>query len=345
MPQPICSAKHYFLQAFGAQPARYDLGVSFFAIFFALLLEQVRPLPRDSSVPQYASAWVSICARGLDAGRGHHAWLLWCAVVIVPAGTAWAVHALLVSAGGWVGAVMVFIWHVAILYSTLGFRQFSHHFSAIRQALEDGDTSKAIQLLAAWKKIDPSQIPASSLTRMLMEHAVIAAHRHVFAVLGWYAILAALGLGPAGAVLYRMAELAANSLQSGGDADVYGSQYMPFEGNASAKQPLTPLKKMVSPSATAVAQLGWHVIDFVPARATAMAFAVIGNFEEVVDAWRRREHTNSNDALIQMAMAASLALGDEVQPDQLRSLIGLVWRAVVLWLLLIALLTLTRLLS
>lgn len=320
--------------------------MSFFAILLALLLEQVRPLHLGSAVHRSAFAWVRSCARSLDAGRSHHGWLLWCAAVLLPALLTWMAYALLLWLGGWVGAVLAFAWSVLVLYCTLGFRQFSHHFSAIRQALDDGDTAQATKLLAAWKQVDDNQIPADQLTRLLMEHAVIAAHRHVFAVLGWYAVLAALGLGPAGAVLYRMAEFVARYLSADKQEELYGSQYAPLNMRSGAQAAVA--KGLSSPSSQEAAQSAWHVIDFIPARATAMAFAVVGNFEEVVEVWRNRSASGQkidNDGLIQMAMAASLALGDTALPDHLRSLVGLVWRAVVLWLLLIALLTLARLIG
>lgn len=314
--------------------------MSFFAIIFALLIEQVRPMASDSTVHRTAFAWVRLCARNLDAGREHHGWLLWICSVLVPALATWGVYALLLLGGGWIGAVLAFAWSVAILYSTLGFRQFSHRFSAIRRALEDGDTVLAAQSLAAWKQIHAGQIATDQLTQQLMEHAVIAAHRHVFAVLGWYAVLAALGLGPAGAVLYRMSEFISRYFHADSQDDLYGSVHHSLEpeSRAGLAQPFS------SPSSQQAAQTAWHVIDFIPARATAMAFAVVGNFEEVIEAWRSRL-PSCNDGVIQMAMTASLALGNTASPEHLRSLVGLVWRAVVLWLLLIALLTLARLLG
>ena len=42
----------------------------------------------------------------------------------------------------------------------------------------------------------------------LIEHSLLAAHRHVFGVFFWFVLLSTFGLGPAGAVLYRMAEFA-----------------------------------------------------------------------------------------------------------------------------------------
>ena len=314
--------------------------MSFFAILLAFLLEQVRPMPLHSDVQRMAFGWVRICARSLDAGRSHHGWLIWGCAVLLPALLVWMVYVLLLASGSWVSAVLAFAWSVAVLYGTLGFRQFSHHFSSIRQALDDGDQERATQLLAAWRQVDASQITADQLTSSLMSHAVIAAHRHVFAVLGWYAVLAALGLGPAGAVLYRMAEFVARYFHTDRQDDLYESVHQSLEPKPQAGLAQT----LSSPSSRQAAQTAWHVVDFIPARATAMAFAVVGNFEEVVEAWRSKQQL-SNDSVIKMAMTASLALGDTALPEHLRSLVGLVWRAVVLWLLLIALLTLARLLG
>jgi adenosylcobinamide-phosphate synthase len=314
--------------------------VSFFAILLALLLEQVRPMLPSNAMQRNAFAWVRACARSLDAGRSHHGWLLWICAVLLPALVAAGVHMLLLLSGGWVGAVLAFVWSIAVLYCTLGFRQFSYHFSAIRQALDDSDVVQATTLLAAWKQVDTNEIAPANLTRLLMEHAVIAAHRNVFAVLGWYAVLAALGLGPAGAVLYRMAEFVSRNFRANSQDDLYASAHHSLEPTLSSDLANT----LSSPSSQDAAQTAWHVIDFMPARATAIAFAVVGNFEEVVESWRSTPPI-SNEALIQMAMMASLNLGETALPEHLRNLVGLVWRAVVLWLLLIALLTLARLLG
>jgi adenosylcobinamide-phosphate synthase len=87
-----------------------------------------------------------------------------------------------------------------------GFRQFSHHFTRIRDALDAGDEFAARQALADWQQVDASEVPRSEVVRHVIEYSVLAAHRHVFGVLFWFSILSALGLGPLGAILYRMAE-------------------------------------------------------------------------------------------------------------------------------------------
>ncbi len=320
-------------------------GMSFFAIVFALLLEQVRPLQMSSTVSRWALAWVSVCARSLDAGRSHHGWMVWAAIACVPATVAFLIHWLLTQWLGWAGNVLAFAWHVSVLYVTLGFRQFSHHFTAIRDALEAGDTELAQSLLANWTQSATEALQRERVLRSLMNHSVVAAHRHVFAVLGWYSVLAAVGLGPAGAVLYRMSELAMRYFDNTGHDATDPSVQLnvdttPDQANAA---------RFSSASTLQAVKTAWLWIDYLPARLTAMGFAVVGNFEDVLEAWRQYNDSDnrqdSHDSLIQMAMSAALGVKGELAVTHLRNMVGIVWRSVVLWLLLIALLTLARLLG
>ena len=52
----------------------------------------------------------------------------------------------------------------------------------------------------------PANCRSTEVLRHVVEHALLAAHRHVFGVFFWFIVCSALGLGPAGAVLFRMAE-------------------------------------------------------------------------------------------------------------------------------------------
>src|SRR5574343_1041285 len=122
---------------------------------------------------------------------------------------------------------------------------------------------------------------------------------------------------------------------------------------------------------------GW--VDYVPARLTATGFAIVGNFEEAVNGWRRDAglwlHPNEGIILAAAAGAVGVQLGGAaapgVTPDRSRSfnsgpdsteatgstpglapelghlgsVVGRVWRSVVLWMLLLALLKLANLLG
>lgn len=313
--------------------------MSFFSVLLALLLEQARPMASGNAVHAGMRSWLRWVVRKVDAGERQHGWLAWGIAVGVPTLIALAVYWLLLELGGWPVAMC---WEVAVLYVTLGFRQFSHHFTEIRDALEAGDEVRARSLLAAWRQIDASELPRREIVRHVIEYSVLAAHRHVFGVLTWFVLLALLGLGPAGAVLYRLAE--------------FVTRYWPY---VSARQAPT-----VSDAACAVAARAWHAVDWLPVRVTSLGFAVVGSFEEAVDNWRHYESVpgGSNDGLIVAATAGAInvrlgttemAQGEaeiatapnEPVQAHLRSMVGLVWRSVVMWMGLLALLTLASLIG
>lgn len=331
--------------------------MSFFAILMALLIEQARPLARSNPIHAGVRAWALSVSRNFDAGKPHHGWVAWFLAVCVPSLVVLGVHWLLMAAIGWPAAV---VWSVAVLYVTLGFRQFSHHFTNIRDALEERDEDAARARLAAWQQVDVGLLPRSEIVRHVIEYSVIAAHRHVFGVLAWFSVLAALGLGPAGAVFYRLSEFVSRYWKAGG------------RGASLVHPGSEPLQR-------ASAQ-AWTVVDWLPARLTALSFAVVGSFEEAIDGWRfhAQHFPNDNDGVILAATsgAVNVRLGGEalkatavpsalqpfeagLQPPQdsaatpgrepelghLRSVVGLVWRSVVVWMLLLALLTLARLLG
>ena len=329
--------------------------MSFFAILFALLIEQVRPLARHNPIHASLRAWARWTSNNFDAGKPQHGWLAWTLAVAVPALAAVAVHWTLALTLGWPFAML---WSVAVLYVTLGFRQFSHHFTNIRDALDAGDEPTARELLAQWQQVDVGDLPRSEIVRHVIEYSVLAAHRHVFGVLAWFSVLAALGLGPAGAILYRMSEFVA--------------RYWKYRSRT--------LVQPTSPALQSAAARAWAAIDWLPARATALAFAVVGSFEEAIDCWRNyaQRFPDDNDGVILAATSGALNVrlggealksaefqaangyrpnggaaeadtestpGREAEAGHLRSVVGLVWRCVVLWMVLLALLTLARLLG
>ena len=51
--------------------------MSFFAVLLALVIEQFKPLPRDNWVHNLLVSWVRWTGRNFDAGRAHHAWVVW----------------------------------------------------------------------------------------------------------------------------------------------------------------------------------------------------------------------------------------------------------------------------
>ena len=256
--------------------------MSFFAILFALLIEQARPLARSNPIHAGLRAWALSVSCNFDAGKSHHGWVAWSLAVLVPALVTLAIHWLLLWGLGWPFAVL---WSVAVLYVTLGFRQFSHHFTGIRDALEEGDEDAARERLAQWQQVDVGALPRSEIVRHVIEYSVLAAHRHVFGVLAWFSVLAALGLGPTGAVLYRLAE--------------FVSRYWHYKQRTGA---LPASESLQQASAQA-----WTAIDWLPARLTALSFAVVGSFEEAIEGWRfhAQRFPNDNDGVVLAATAGA----------------------------------------
>ncbi len=327
--------------------------MALFAILIALLLEQVRPLPQDNPAATALHRWVRAVGRNVDAGGVHHGWLAWSLAVGVPTLATVAVHLLLVWLGGW---PLALVWSVFVLYLTLGFRQFSHHFTGIRDALEAGDEERARQLLARWQQVDAAALPRSEIVRHVIEYSVLSAHRHVFGVLLWFCLLAVVGLGPAGAVFYRNAEFA--------------MRYWRHKAQA-PDQPS-------SPALCQAAVAAWQAVDWLPARMTALGFAIVGSFEDAVDTWRNHaaRFADANDGVILAATAGALgvrlggaalkplaadtfgqpadgaaSLGSDGLPGEpprtahFAQVVGLVWRLMALWLLLLVLLTLAHVLG
>jgi adenosylcobinamide-phosphate synthase len=329
--------------------------MSFLAVLLALIVEQMRPLPQGNPIHEALGGWSRWTARNFDAGREHHAWVVWAVTVLSPALLVGLVFALL----NHYSLLLALVWNLVVLYLTLGFRQFSHYYTDIRDALEQGREDRARSLLRDWRHLDASELPRTELLRHVIEHALLAAHRHVFGVFFWFVLGSALGLGPVGAVVYRMSE--------------FCSRHWAVK-DRTLGAPTNALLTLHS-------QQAFDVIDHVPARLTAAGFAVVGNFEEAVDCWRHHaglwEHANDGILLSAAAGAVGVALGGMHAPEfgqeaprgfdaatwsdefgaegstpgampqlgHLRSVVGLVWRSVVLWMALLALLSVVNLLG
>jgi adenosylcobinamide-phosphate synthase len=321
--------------------------MSFLTLLFAFLIEQVKPFGYQEEVRRHVARMGQWIRLHLDAGLQKQAYAVWTLGALLPSLLVAALYWLLMEWGSW---FMGLVWSILVLYVCLGFRQFSHHFTKIRDALEQADEGQVRQLLSEWQHVDASQWRSPTLIRHLIEYSVVAAHRHVYAVLYWYCALSVLGFGPAGAVLYRLTEMLVH---------IWTEQREFTEG-----------EEVISSDALKSLSLKvWFWVDWLPARLTAMTFAVVGNFEEAIDAWRFQleRYKPSNDAVILAATAGALDLelgvtplqetrvdeaahelgskggsGQTPQVAHLNSLVGLVWRGVVMWMLILTIFGVSR---
>ena len=356
--------------------------MGFVALILALVLEQLRPLPRDNPVHTASSAVADAIAASTDAGRRRHGAVGWGLAVGA------AVLAVLVAEAvvGWVGALPLLALHVAVLYHTVGFRQFSHAFTEIQLALAASDGEGARQALQRWiRQRDPDfvvgELPVDELCRVAIGRALVAAHRHVFGPLFWYLLLP----GAIGPVIYRAAQFLADRWGAGTrDETQIGPSGAPtVPASPSAATALVPVAPH-GPAGEAYgrfADRAYRVLDWLPVRLAAVGFAVVGNFEDAAYCWRAAAAVRGGDEqrrILLMAGGGALGLriadprieaelrGEAVgidpdagaagsgpqsgfewsgsSPDAagLRSAVGLVWRAVVLWIGLFAMLTIAN---
>ncbi|MBM3117806.1 CobD/CbiB family protein [Jeongeupia naejangsanensis] len=292
------------------------------SLILALALEQLRPI--SSRNPLYLAfiRFANRLERGLNAGEvrsGVYAWGLAVLPVLAVVVTS---YCLLSRANPFFGLVFT----VLILYLTMGFRQFSHAFTAVSKALQADDLPVARAMLADWTGQHTSEMTPDEISRLAIEQGLIDSYRYVFAPVFWFAVLAWL-VGPAGALLYRAASLLASKW--GGRNDPFGR--------------------------CAETVLAW--LDYLPVRMTAAGFAVMGDFEDAVYCWRSQARAWIDQAQgILLASGAGaigirlgdalhmdhtvkfrpeLGLGDPVSPDYLASAVGLIWRSILLWLVLV----------
>lgn len=318
--------------------------MSLFSLVAALLLEQLRPLPLGRFVLSPLTRWAAFLEARLNAGDYRHGAIAW-AVALVPALLlVAAIHFLLAS----ITPLLAWAWDVLVLYLTMGFRQFSHFFTDIHLALRLGDIEQARRLLAEWRGVDSERLSSADVARLTIEQALVASHRHVFAVILWFVLL-----GPAGAVLYRLAAFLADAWQS----PAADASDLTFVGDFA---PVDAVERTVF---GLFAQQAFALIDWLPQRATAAAFAIVGDFEDAVYCWRSQAAAWQADGLgivlasgagalgVRLGMPISngleiidrpeLGLGADADVDFMQSTVGLVWRALVLWLLLLLLLGLS----
>lgn len=318
--------------------------MSFLAVLAAIGLEQWRAFEWRAGVERFYVRYVRLLERKFNGGTARHGRYAAVAAVLPPV----LVAALVFWAADALNPVAGFVWKVIVLYFLMGFRRFSHAVSAIIRDLHENDLSAARRALAAWRGGSTSELASADVARLAIERGLVDAYRQVFAVIFWFVILP----GPAGAVLYRAVALLAEEWKT------------PSPG----VEPSAPVASRVEFGRPARRLLA--LLDWIPVRLTALAFAVVGDFEDAVSCWRtqaRRWAKQDGGVPIGILLASGggalgvqlggplpvlvaepdvrpeLGTGDPVEPEVLPSAVGLVWRALILWLLLILLLTLAYL--
>ena len=301
--------------------------MSVIAIIAALVIEQWQPLGERKGVQSTLSAWAGWLEHSFNGGERRHGTVAWLVAVLPPTAAALLLHLLVEH----LSPLLALVFNIVVLYLTLGFRQFSHYFTDLQLAVKSGDIDRARALLEEWRGASGVVRTREEVIRLAIEEALVASHRHVFGVLLWYLLLP----GPSGAILYRLAAYLAWRWKS---MAAFGE----------------------------FAQRAFHVLDWPAVRLTAAAFAVVGDFEDAVYCWRTQARSwpepNAGIVLAAGAGAMGVRLGmpvqeiDGMQPRPeigvgepadgplLDSAVGLLWRALVVWVFVLLVISIVRLL-
>jgi len=294
-------------------------------LVIALLIEQWKPLAERKQLFAPVDRFASMLEGQFNAGQSRQGMIAWALAILPAMLLVWLVYSLLLH----INPVLAIGFNVVMLYLTMGFRRFSHFFTDIQLAMRADDIDQARRLLSDWRGQDCTALPPDAVARLAIEQARAASHYNVFAVMFWFILLP----GPSGAVAYRMASYLARRWQADQpELDQFGR----------------------------FARRIYAIMEWLPTRLTAAAFAVVGDFEDAVYCWRNQA-ARWTDPLLGVVLAAGagaigvrlggpiqtdiapedrpdLGIGDEADAGFLDSTVGLVWRALVLWLLMLLLL-------
>ena len=292
--------------------------MAFFSILAAIVLEHVRPLRQPLPHYQRYTLFIHWLERKLNAGEYSHGVIAWTLAVGPVLVGVWLVFFLL----GGIGPFLGWVWNVAVLYLTLGFKYFSDDAERIARLLRAGELDAARAQLGGWRGGDASQFSADDIARVTIEQVMAASLRQMFGVLFWFVLL--LPLGPVGAVLFRTASILAR-------------RWTDSRGRFGL-----------------CAQRIFHFINWLPARLTALTYAIAGNFEDATYCWRTQSaswpETEEGVVLAAGAGAMGVKLGQSVNvggesvwrhelgtgqapdADCIDSAVSMIWRGLVIWL-------------
>jgi len=315
--------------------------MNFIAVLAALGLEQWRAFRWRATLERAFIVYIRRIEEKLNGGSARQGVVAAIAVLAPPVLIAAGVFFLLEAMNPLLGLA----WNIAVLYLLMGFRRFSHAFSGVAAALKAGDITGARRWLASWRGDANAELSSGEVAKLAIERGLTDSYQQVFAALFWFTVLP----GPTGAVLYRAASLLADE----------------WRGDARGTE-VTPIARAREAFGAPARRLLW-LLDWVPVRLTALSFAIVGDFEDAVYCWRTQakgwavqeggEHAGivlaSGGGALGVALGGALpvpggepeyrpdlGIGEEADADLLPSAVGLVWRALILWLLLILLLTL-----
>lgn len=285
---------------------------------FALLLDVYLPPGPRQGVRNSIGALSRDLGTAMAAGARDGPWVWF--IAVVPLSALLLVLHWFVLRDAWLVSLIL---HALVLYLFIDFKAIVETLVKLAPLITRQETTAARALVrsapADWAPRDSTEIAEAAV-----EEGLLRCHERWFAPIFWYVLLP----GPMGALIYGLT------------ADV---------ARLPARRQTDPLPQCVTLSRKVL-----KLLDWLPARLTAITYALVGNFEEAVYCWRSqgvawmpREQgivLASGAGAMGVRLGESrttdsgpvtrveLGVGDAADADAVRNAEGLLWRAAVVWL-------------
>jgi len=253
----------------------------------------------------YRFNWLTTYAKQLHKWLGN-TWLWqnsYVAVAVITVPVMLLVEAIYLAVGHWLLLAKFFVGLLVFLYC-LGPQDLYHQLNKYLVAVEDNDAETAHK--AAAELVDkPLTEHTVQLDRLILSQIFYQANERLFAVLFWFLLL-----GPLGAVFYRMVALLHHYVKA--KNSFYSVQFIK------------------------VLQQVQGILEWVPARLTALIYGIVGKFSDTAGYWLDTVFSGIeiNHALLTKAgfLALKIKKNTEITIENVRAGLILIDRATVVYL-------------
>lgn len=288
------------------------------AVILAVLLDRLVPDRHGIKPFAWYRDWAESIEDRFNGGkRSHGVGAVLVAVVPIVAG-AFLVRFILGEVGGW----LRFLFDVFVLYLCLDVYRLGKVSGSVSTSLEAGNVDEANDHFRELSGKDAPELSEAGIARATVETVLKQGNSLVVSPIFWFLLF-----GPAGAIMQRLSCILDM---------LWGHRYERF------------------------AEFGWaaarfdDILGWLPARVTALSYALMGSFEDALHCWRRRigvwSDINSGPLLASGLGALHMRSCEDVTeehtydegsseglivvPDagHVQRVVALVWRVLVLWL-------------